>query len=219
MKQEQDTRQKLLATAVDLIWEHSYHSVSVDDICKRAGVLKGSFYHFFDSKSALTVAAYDEYWTVQRKPALDEAFSPDYPPVDRLLRYCDQVYGNQRRRWLKSGKVCGCPFSAIGSELSTQDEKIRLKSKEVGDRIRGRFVATLEEAMRDGSIEPGDPTVLARELYSLVTGILLQARIQDNLETVKDLKPAMIRLLGMKSATPAKAVGSRRVALSRAKQT
>jgi TetR/AcrR family transcriptional regulator, transcriptional repressor for nem operon len=210
MKPEQDTRQKLLTTAVDLIWEHSYHSVSVDDICKRAGVLKGSFYHFFASKSELAVAAYDEYWMKQRKPGLDAVFSEDLPPTERFFRYCDQVYDNQRQRWLKSKKVCGCPFSAIGSELSSQDEKIRLKSKEVGDRIRGRFATAIKDAIREGSIASGDPTVLARELYSLVTGILLQARIQDDLETVKDLRPAMIRLLGIKSAMPAKVAASHR---------
>jgi AcrR family transcriptional regulator len=57
VKTECDAKQRLLDTAIDLIWEQSYGAVSVDVICERAGTKKGSFYHFFPSKSDLTVAA------------------------------------------------------------------------------------------------------------------------------------------------------------------
>src|SRR3954452_18604070 len=107
MNEDHATRQKLLATALDLIWRDSYGSVSVDDICKRAKVLKGSFYHFFRSKSELAVAAYDEYWLGQRQSQLDHVFSKQWPPLERLTRYCEQVYENQQRRRTQTGKVCG----------------------------------------------------------------------------------------------------------------
>jgi len=53
MRQDNTTKQKLLETAMELIWVSSYGSVGVDDICKRAGVSKGSFYHFFPSSPIL----------------------------------------------------------------------------------------------------------------------------------------------------------------------
>src|SRR5580658_6014991 len=62
MKQENETRIKLLKVAVEMIWESSYGSVSVEDICERAGVKKGSFYYAFKSKSDLAVAAFEYYW-------------------------------------------------------------------------------------------------------------------------------------------------------------
>jgi TetR/AcrR family transcriptional repressor of nem operon len=42
MKPESETKRKLLETAVELIWESSYGSVSVDDICTKAGVNKSA---------------------------------------------------------------------------------------------------------------------------------------------------------------------------------
>jgi TetR/AcrR family transcriptional repressor of nem operon len=45
-----------------MIWESSYGSVSVDDICTKAGVNKGSFYYAFKSKSDLAVAAFERHW-------------------------------------------------------------------------------------------------------------------------------------------------------------
>jgi TetR/AcrR family transcriptional repressor of nem operon len=57
-----DARERLMNAAQDLIWENSYGSTTVDAICDRANVKKGSFYHFFDSKSDLAVQAIDTYW-------------------------------------------------------------------------------------------------------------------------------------------------------------
>ena len=66
MKQESESKRKLLEAAIDLIWKSSYGSVSVDDICEKAGVNKGSFYYAFKSKSDLAVAAYERYWENKR---------------------------------------------------------------------------------------------------------------------------------------------------------
>ncbi|MDE0827432.1 MAG: TetR/AcrR family transcriptional regulator, partial [Akkermansiaceae bacterium] len=47
----------------------------VDGICKRAELGKGSFYHFFKSKTALAIAALDHLWETQSRPDLDEIFA------------------------------------------------------------------------------------------------------------------------------------------------
>ena len=51
-----DAKQRLLQATIDLIWQNSYGAVTVDNICERAGVKKGSFYYFFPSKTDLVVA-------------------------------------------------------------------------------------------------------------------------------------------------------------------
>ena len=57
MGRKSDAKERLLDAALDLIWERSYGVVTIDAICEKAGVKKGSFYYFFESKSALAVAA------------------------------------------------------------------------------------------------------------------------------------------------------------------
>src|SRR5208282_3205469 len=125
-----------------LIWESSYGAVSVDDICKRAKVLKGSFYHFFPSKSDLAVAAIEAHWR-RNLSDKDSAFSPQVPPLERLAGWCALIRRNQRARREKSGKVLGCPYSSLGSELSTLDEKIRLQCQEMAERMRRYIAAAL----------------------------------------------------------------------------
>ena len=122
MKAECDTKQRLLDTAIDLIWEQSYGAVSVDVICERAGAKKGSFYHFFPSKSDLTVAAIEEHWEKFR-PDLDRIFSSQTPPLERLSRYCDFIYERQSQKMQKFGRVCGCAFTSAGVRVEHAGRK------------------------------------------------------------------------------------------------
>jgi TetR/AcrR family transcriptional repressor of nem operon len=195
MKPESDTRQRLLDTAIELIWEQSYGAVSVDDICKRAGARKGSFYHFFPSKSDLAVAAIEAHWETLR-PAIDRIFSPQTPPLERLADYCDLVYERQKDKKERFGRVCGCAFTSLGSELSTQDEKIRQKSQQILDRRCKFFASALRDAVREGLIPEQDCAAKARDLYGCVMGVLLEAKIENDLEILRHLKPTIFRLIG-----------------------
>src|SRR5438105_4631699 len=62
MGRASNAKERLLKAAGDLIWEQSYGAVTVDAICERADVKKGSFYHFFASKAKLAVAVLEAHW-------------------------------------------------------------------------------------------------------------------------------------------------------------
>lgn len=195
MKTECDTKQKLLDTALQLIWEQSYGSVSVDHICERAGAKKGSFYHFFPSKSDLAVAAIDCHWQKLR-PDLDRIFSSQTSPLERLAGYCDLIYQQQQQQMQKFGRVCGCPFISLGSELSTQDEQIRKKSLQIMDWRCKYITAAVRDAVREKLIPEQNCEAKARELYACVIGGLLQAKIENSLASIRNLKSSIFRLIG-----------------------
>lgn len=194
MKPECETKCRLLRTAMELIWESSYGAVSVDDICRKAGVKKGSFYHFFPSKADLTVAALEADWTA-KQPGLDATFSPQLPPLERLERFCANTLQCQEDKLATHGKVWGCPMITLGAELSTQEEAIRLKAAE----IVGRYVRYLESAVRDaqeeGLIAVGPSREAAERVFSLFHGSLLQAKILNDLTPLRHLGAGMLRLL------------------------
>jgi len=57
-----DTREKLVRVAEGLMLRDGYSATRVDDVIRKAGLSKGSFYHFFDSKESLGLAALDHYF-------------------------------------------------------------------------------------------------------------------------------------------------------------
>lgn len=64
MPRGSDAKDRLMQAAMDLIWTNSYGATSVDAICQKAGARKGSFYHFFASKSELAVKALEADWSM-----------------------------------------------------------------------------------------------------------------------------------------------------------
>ena len=197
MGRTSDAKEKLLEVAFRLIWDSSYGGVSVDQICAQADVNKGSFYHYFGSKSDLAIAAYEEHWK-QRQPELDRIFSAQIPPLERLTRWCDSAYERQKERARKFGHVCGCPYASIGVEVATQDDRIRAKAEELIARGTKYVEAAIAEAQREGSLPAGDARQLAQQAYSFVLGALLRAKIQNDAEVLRNLAPTVMAIIGAK---------------------
>ena len=194
-----DMKERLTDAATDLIWENSYGSTSVDAICERAGAKKGSFYYFFKSKSELTAAALEADWN-KKRAEMDAIFSPTVPPLERIERYLDHVHEHLSARQKECGSILGCPMISIGTEISTQDQVVR----DTVDRILGRkmmyFVSAIRDAHAQGLIVAPDPEAKAKTLFACYHGILVQARIKNDLEQVRDFKHVAMDILGAKSA-------------------
>jgi TetR/AcrR family transcriptional repressor of nem operon len=197
MKKTCETKEKLLQVGFDLIWDSSYGSVSVDDICKRAGINKGSFYHFFPSKADLVVEAYEEHWK-EKRPAMDRIFSPQVPPVERLQNWCQHIYEVQKEKAARYGHVCGCPYASMGSEIATLDEKMRARSERLMDSGRKYVESAIADAIREGSVSVKDPVAASLTLQSLVCGMLVEARVKNDLKVLDVLESTVMGFLGVK---------------------
>jgi TetR/AcrR family transcriptional repressor of nem operon len=194
MGRTSDAREKLLQVAFDLIWNYSYGSVSIDHICEQAGVNKGSFYHFFRTKADLAIWAYEMHWR-ERQPELDRIFSAQVPPLDRLMQWCDYIQRSQARKAAKYGHVCGCPYASLGAELATQNERVRGKVEELFDRTIRYLESAIAEARRQGLISVEDPRTVAQQIYSSAHGLLLQAKIRNDLSVLQSLPATIAALL------------------------
>jgi len=202
MGRTSDAKEKLLDVAFELIWDSSYGSVSVDQICERAKVNKGSFYHFYGTKADLAVAAYEEHWR-HKQPDMDRLFSAQVPPLERLSAWCKHVYETQKRKAAEYGHVCGCPYGSIGGELATQDDKIRVKAEEIMARTAKYIESAISDAKREGLITAQDPKKASQKIFSFVVGTLLQAKIQNDVEVLRDLESTVMAILGAKAPVPA----------------
>src|SRR6266404_4778137 len=121
-----DAREKLMEAVLELIHTGSYGSTTIDHICEKAGVKKGSFYYFFDSKSDLAIAAVEAKFQEERKLS-DAIFSPTIPPLERIQGMCQYLLERQTELRRKHGRVLGCPLHSIGSEVSTEEPKLCAK--------------------------------------------------------------------------------------------
>jgi len=186
-----DTQQRILDSARELIHSRSYADVGVAAICERAGVKKGSFYHFFPSKRDLTLAVLDGYYMQMKRNLLDIAFSTGFPPLQRLERFAQLLYEIQKSNVASTGHLFGCPFGNLAVELSTQDEPIRLKVAEIFSRLRSDFRQTLDEAVNTGDLEGIDTEATAAAMLAYFEGVMMMAKTQNDPEVLRKLLPGL----------------------------
>lgn len=199
-----DARERLMHAVSELIWTGSYGTTTIDQICDRAGVKKGSFYYFFESKADLAYAAIDVEWATYRAE-LDSVFSATVPPLERFQRFCDVKYREQVELLKKHGYVLGCPLCTLGAEVSTREQKLR---KQI-EGIMGQILKYLETAIRDakaeGSVQVTNVEETTQVLYAYMEGLLTQARIQNDVELFKGMARGVFMILGVRDEQKAAA--------------
>ncbi|HTD66359.1 MAG TPA: TetR/AcrR family transcriptional regulator [Candidatus Limnocylindria bacterium] len=198
MGRSSDAKERLMDAVTELIWHGSYGGTTIDHICEKAGVKKGSFYYFFDSKSDLAAAALEATWQ-QKKPELDAMFSPTVPPMDRLRRFCEMGYEKQKEMQQQCGCVLGCPLFTLGAEVCNQEEKLHKQIKV----ILANYHTYIESAIRDahvqGLIDAPDAASKARMLFAYSEGLLTQARILNDAEVLREMTDGVLGILGAKA--------------------
>jgi TetR/AcrR family transcriptional repressor of nem operon len=187
-----------------LIWGGSYGSTTIDDICKKAGVKKGSFYYFFESKADLAAAAIDSDWQ-ERRRELDTIFSPVVPPLERFQRLAEFMYRSQKSVRDMFGRVLGCPLFALGAEVSTREKRLQKKIEEMLGYKRMYLESAIRDAHAAGFISCPDAEQKARVLYTFYQGLLTEARIRNDLEVLRDAGRGALQILGVAEEKRAKA--------------
>lgn len=195
MPRQSDVEERLMNAAMDLIWENSYGSTSVDAICERAGAKKGSFYHFFESKSELAVKALEADWQ-QKRAKMDQIFSPSVPPLERLRVYFEHVYQGQAKAHGECGAVLGCPYCSLGCEIGTQDRAIGEQVRKILNRNAKYFESAIRDADAQGLISAPDAKTKAQMLVAFFQGSLAQARIENDVRPLRRLADGALELLG-----------------------
>ncbi|MEM8844303.1 MAG: TetR/AcrR family transcriptional regulator [Pseudomonadota bacterium] len=196
---DKGTKERLIETAMELIWQSSYRSVSVEEICKNSDVNKGSFYHFFPSKTDLAVAAIEQYY-IDSKPIFDEIFDISNEPIERFDKLVNLILVHQKETKKRYGHVCGCPFASLGSEMAGQDEVIRKKIQNTIGKYKSEYYQQAIQDMVDEGMLPKTTDVKskAQEVYSYLLGQVMLARIQNDLKPLnKSLKNGLYEILGV----------------------
>jgi TetR/AcrR family transcriptional repressor of nem operon len=114
----------------ELIWTGSYGNTTIDQICEKAGVKKGSFYYFFDSKADLAEVALEAGWE-EFRPKLDAVFSPALDPLERFRRYAEMAYEDQAESKPNMAMFSVSPLQ-LGTEVSTQEAGLQKKRRDDG---------------------------------------------------------------------------------------
>jgi TetR/AcrR family transcriptional regulator, transcriptional repressor for nem operon len=117
----EDTKERLVFTAMRLFAEKGYESTSVADILKAAGANSGSLYHFFPTKQDLLLEALRRYRDGIEPMLLAPAWEGVADPIERVFA----LLAAYRRMLVATECNYGCPIGSLALELHEPDPPVR----------------------------------------------------------------------------------------------
>ncbi|MFD3440601.1 TetR/AcrR family transcriptional regulator [Streptomyces sp. NPDC058685] len=195
MGRTSDAKEKIISAAQTLIELRGYSALGVAEICKTAGVPKGSFYYFFESKEALALAVIDEHWTAQQRD-WTRILNGDAEPLPRLRRLFQETEAAQLAGQQTCGTVSGCLFGNLTLEMSNQTEAIRKRLQEIFDAQVDMVETVIAEALERGEVTVADSRDAARSVVAQLEGQVLFAKLYNNTSQLSALWANCLALLG-----------------------
>lgn len=199
MGRTSDAREKILATALSLIEVRGYSALGVAEICAAAGVPKGSFYYFFESKEALALAVIDEHWAQQRQD-WTRILGGQAEPLERLRQLFEATQASLLAGQQSCGTVSGCMFGNLTLEMSNQTEAIRERLQQIFNAQVDMVAAVVSEAVDRGQVTVSDAREAARSVVAQLEGQVLFAKLYNNAQRLEALWVNCRALLGASSA-------------------
>lgn len=174
-----ETRNRLIRTGAEILCEQSFASMGIEVVLKRAGLSKGSFYHFFASKELFGLEVIQHYAEFFNKK-LDRTLKPDgTSALMRLRRYTEDGMEGMARFDFKRG----CLIGNLMQELAATHPAFRHAITEVLLGWEDRIADCLEQAIAEGDIPPSvNVRPYAEFFWTGWEGALMQAKRHQTVE-------------------------------------
>lgn len=179
---KEKTKTTLLEAGKRIFLEKGYNNAGIESILQAAGVPKGSFYYYFESKEDFglqVINQFGEYIHADLDRSLgDLALSP----LERLRRHfqsvCERLESQQCRN--------GCLAGNLSQEMAAQSEVFRARLEEIFEGCVDRYAECLEQARLAGEIAPDlNIRELAEFWHNSWQGAVLRAKASRSTRPLK----------------------------------
>lgn len=165
------TRDKLIASAMELFAFHGYGPTGLSEIARHAGVQQGSLYHFFPTKEELLAAVLRRRHELLWPEVLQAIWDRIDDPLERVFKLLDQY-----RQMLQVTEFShGCPIGNLAIEVAESHPNARALIAANFDNWLRAVAQCFHEASRRLP-EDADPKQLAIFVLTTMEGAVMLAR-------------------------------------------
>lgn len=170
MSKREDKKEQLLQLGLAIMQEQGFNGTSVKDIVEAAGVPKGSFYTYFDSKEAFALEAIDCVANQNYQLASEYLCDTRMPPLTRLTNFFQQ---NADAACDGEFKV-GCFMGNMCQEMADSNDTIRIAAKQALATLTNMIAEVLEE-FELAAHQPGNSAAATGTSATLTAQFILNA--------------------------------------------
>ena len=177
-----DTRAELIRVGLEHLTEFGFASSGIETILKKAGVPKGSFYHYFASKEAYgetLIAQYDSYFSRKLDVHL---LNEQHTPLARLDHFVDDAANGMARHGFKRG----CLVGNLGQEIDALPVNFRGQLTNVFANWQDKVANCLEDAKAHNELScTADCGALAEYFWISWEGAVSRAKLVQSDKPLK----------------------------------
>ena len=177
---KETTKAGLLEAGTRLFLERGYNHSGVESILQTAGVPKGSFYHYFESKEDFGLQVLNSFASSYEEQIERFLADTSLNPLDRLRRLGEATVERLESRGCRNG----CLVGNLCQEMADQNEAFRVRLAEIFAGWVDAHARVLREAQKAGEIsEQWDARELAEFWMMGWQGAVLRVK------TLRDIAP------------------------------
>ena len=170
-----ETKAELLRSGIEVLTEKGYTATGIDEILRRVGVPKGSFYHYFQNKDAFGLELIRNYAKFFEHKLDNSLGNHSLPPLERLVSFMQDAMESMARYEFKRG----CLVGNLGQEMGALPESFRQQLIAVFEAWQQRLESCLEEAKSAGDISAETDCKAAAYLFwTGWEGAVLRAKLE-----------------------------------------
>jgi AcrR family transcriptional regulator len=186
-----ETRERIVGSAAQLMFEGGVAGTSMEDVKKAAGVSSSQLYHYFADKRALVLAVIEHQSAAilaAQQPLLSTLDS-----VDALRAWRDQAVAIERQLQCRGG----CPIGSLTGEIAESDETGREDLASGFARWESAIGEGLRAMHERGELPADtDPDTLALALLAAHQGGLILTQVRRDTAPLEAVLDAMIDHVG-----------------------
>ena len=183
--------QVALQQAMELFWTKGYNGTSMDELTKATGLSRSSIYNTFGGKHALFMRCLQFYLDDQTRQL--SALAGREPNVKVRIRMAfefaiEEILSDRMRK--------GCLMVNTTTEMANQDAEIAAVAVSNMNDMERLFGAWVEEGQSAGQVRSVfPPSVLARHLFNLYSGLKVSGKTKPDRATLEDIVKAGLSVL------------------------
>ncbi|HVE09603.1 MAG TPA: TetR family transcriptional regulator C-terminal domain-containing protein [Paraburkholderia sp.] len=189
-----EVRSRLLSVGRDVVHDRGFNGCGVQDITAAAGVPKGSFYNYFDSKEAFAAEILEEYWqSIEERhgPILYDARVKPLARIAKFFRALTDDHGQH-------DFALGCLIGNLSLELSNGSDETRAKLLALLARWQKSLAFCLRDAQQRNELDrKQNVDELAAILIEAYEGAVMRGKIEQSAKAYerfeKVVLPRLIR--------------------------
>ena len=188
----QETKYKIIEAGARIIHHKGYNHTGIQEVIKAAGVPKGSFYFYFNSKEDFglhVIDYFNDMYLQMIDPILQQKELSALRRIEKILDYYIGLFK-------ELNYTCGCPIGNLSQEMGDLSEAFGTKLVSSVALIAGIYKDLLDEAKETDQVSLEMNTQKTAEfIVSSWHGSLIRMKIDKNIEPLELHKQFIFNIL------------------------